>query len=127
MKAMAGWMAALMLLAAPAAFCDELPPGVEIQQVEGAEPQQAAPRQEEPEQEAAPQAQQAAPQEAAPQEAVPQEAAPQETTQEQAAPRQAPQTGDDSLLAAAGLAVSAGALALIRKGKKDSGDRNTAQ
>lgn len=122
MKAMAGWMAALMLLAAPAAFCDELPPGVEIQQVEGAEPQQAAPRQEEPEQEAAPQAQQAAPQEA-----VPQEAAPQETTQEQAAPRQAPQTGDDSLLAAAGLAVSAGALALIRKGKKDSGDRNTAQ
>lgn len=112
MKAMAGWMAALMLLTAPAAFCDELPPGVEIQRVEGVEPQQAAPQQE-----AAPQVQQAAPQ----------EAAPQETVQEQAAPRQAPQTGDDSLLAVAGLGVSAGALALTRKGKKDSGDQDTAQ
>ena len=118
MKAMAGWMAALMLLAAPAAFCDELPPGVEIQRVEGVEPQQAAPQQqEEPEQEAAPQVQQAAPQ----------EAAPQETVQEQAAPRQAPQTGDNSLLAVAGLGVSAGALALTRKGKKDSGDQDAAQ
>ena len=102
MKAMAGWMAALMLLTAPAAFCDELPPGVEIQRVEGVEPQQAAPQQEEPEQEAAPQVQ-------------------------QAAPRQAPQTGDDSLLAVAGLGVSAGALALTRKGKKDSGDQDAAQ
>lgn len=117
MKAMAGWMAALMLLAAPAAFCDELPPGVEIQRVEGVEPQQAAPQQEEPEQEAAPQVQQAAPQ----------EAAPQETVQEQAAPQQAPQTGDDSLLAVAGLGISAGALALTRKGKKDSGDQDAAQ
>lgn len=99
MKAMAGWMAALMLLTAPAAFCDELPPGVEIQRVEGVEPQQAAP----------------------------QETAPQETVQEQAAPRQAPQTGDNSLLAVAGLGVSAGALALTRKGKKDSGDQDTAQ
>ena len=120
MKAMAGWMAALMLLAAPAAFCDELPPGVEIQRVEGVEPQQAAPQQEEPEQEAVPQVQQAAPQQEEPE----QEAAPQV---QQAAPQQAPQTGDDSLLAVAGLGVSAGALALTRKGKKDSGDQDAAQ
>lgn len=101
MKALAGWMAALMLLAAPMAFGDELPPGVEIQRVEEPQTQQAAPAQEEVQEES--------------QAPAPAASAPQSQPQQEVQP-QSPQTGDPSLLALAGLGVSALVLAVTRKG-----------
>lgn len=107
MKALAGWMAALMLAAAPAAFGDELPPGVEVQQAPGAQPQQQI-TQVQPEEETDP---------APAPEAQPEPAPQAQDTQ----PRQSPQTGDSSLLALAGLGVSALVLAAARKGALDPG------
>ena len=92
-------MAALMLAAAPVAFGDELPPGVEVQRLDQPQTQQEVPAPEEPAEAPAP----------APQAEGPGETAPTQTYQ-------SPQTGDSSLLALAGLGVSAMVLAITRKG-----------
>lgn len=108
MKALAGWMAALMLAAAPVAFGDELPPGVEVQRLDEPQTQQEAPAPQESEEAPAP----------APQ--------PQAETQAEVSPPQnyqSPQTGDSSLLALAGLGVSALVLALTRKGGLGRGEK----
>ena len=97
MKALAGWMAALMLAAAPVAFGDELPPGVEVQRLDEPQTRQEASAPEESEEDPAP---------------APQAETPAQTAQTY----QSPQTGDGSLLALAGLGVSALLLAVTRKG-----------
>ena len=98
MKALAGWMAALMLAAAPVALGGELPPGGEVQRPAEPQTRQEASAPEESEEAPAP---------------APQAETPAQTAQTY----QSPQTGDGSLLALAGLGGSALLLAVTRKGE----------